>query len=202
MNGSELLVMVGYLIAQMVLVIFVTFGLSRTKYFREVVNNRLTPVNCLIFIVIFGIMSIIGTYLAINYETSKVNMRDFPVVIAGLLGGPVIGTGVGLIGGIERYLEGGATALPCAISTITAGLVAGLVHWYYRQFPKIHVAVITSFFLMVFHMLLVTFISNPSNAGPGISQVIAFPMTLFAVLGMAVFSILYFRKMRPEILNK
>ncbi|OPY34595.1 MAG: 5TMR of 5TMR-LYT [Methanomassiliicoccales archaeon PtaU1.Bin124] len=198
MNGSDYLVMFGYLVAQMVLVIAVTFALSRTRIFKEVITNKLTPFNCIAFIVIFGALAIVGTYLAIDYETSKVNLRDFPVIIAGLLGGPIIGTGAGLIGGIERYLEGGATALPCAISTIMAGAVAGLVHWRYKQFPKVHVAVITSFVLMVVHMVLVATISNPASVGLSIAEVIAFPMTLFAVAGMLLFSVLYFRTMRPS----
>lgn len=198
MDLSEILVMICLLLAEMVLVIAVTFGLSRTRWFKDTVNDKLTPVSCAVFIAIFGTLAIVGTYLAADYETSKINMRDFPVIIAGLLGGPIIGIGVGLIGGIERYFEGGITALPCAISTILSGIIAGFVHNHYKKFPKVHVAVITSFVLIVVHMVLVTFISEPSDAGAEIAGVIALPMIVFAVLGMGIFSYLYFERMVPQ----
>jgi two-component system sensor histidine kinase LytS len=201
MDTSEYLVVISYLFLEMALVILVTYGLSMTKWCKEIVANKLTPVNCLVFIVIFGVLSIIGTYLAADYETSKVNMRDFPVIIAGFLGGPMIGTGAGLIGGIERYFQGGVTALPCALSTILSGIVAGLVHMHYKGFPKMHVAIITSVVLMTVHMVLVAFISDPVDAGTGIVKVIALPMMTFAILGMVVFSYLYTKSWGPKTVN-
>jgi len=198
MDSSEMLVTIGYLLAEMVLVIAVAFCLSRTKWFKEVVNNRLTPVNCIIFIFTFGLLAIAGTYLATDYETSKINLRDLPVMIAGLLGGPIIGIGAGLIGGIERYSEGGVTAVPCMISTVLAGAVAGLVRRHYGKFPKVHVAVVLSFIMIVIHMVLVATISDPADAGADIAEVIALPMAAFAVLGMLLFSFLYFRYMEPK----
>ncbi len=198
MDTSEILMMFLLLTAQMILVIGVVFGLSRTKWFKDVVENRLTPMNCLVFIAIFGALAIAGTYLAADYLTSKVNMRDFPVLIAGFLGGPIVGLGAGIIGGVHRYFEGGATALPCAISTIMSGIVAGLVRIKLKGFPKLPIAVLTSFVLMVIHMTLVAFVSNPPEAGADIATVIAMPMIVFAVIGMMAFSFLYFDRLYPE----
>ena len=195
MNASENLLMILYLLVEMALVITVALGLSRTKWFQDVADHRFTPVNCAVLMITFGALAIAGTYLAADYETSKINIRDLPVVIAGLVGGPVIGIGAGLIGGVHRYFAGGATAIPCAISTVLSGLVAGLVHRYYNGFPKVHVAVVTSFVLAVVHMVLVTFISNPSSVGGDIASVIALPMISFAVIGMASFSVLYLRSL-------
>jgi LytS/YehU family sensor histidine kinase len=52
-----------------------------------------------------------------------INFRELAVMIAGIAGGPVSG----VIGGLHRYTVGGATALPCTISTIAIGLISGLV---------------------------------------------------------------------------
>lgn len=198
MGTNETLVMMAYLLVEMALVITVALGLSRTKWFKEAVKNRLTPINCALLIATFGALAILGTYLAVDYETSKINIRDFPVVIAGLIGGPIIGLGAGLIGGVQRYFVGGATAIPCTISTILSGVVAGLVHRHYGKFPKMHVAIITSFVLAIVHMVLVTFISSPSSVGGDTASVIALPMIAFAVIGMTVFSFMYFRFMGPQ----
>ncbi|MDD1771757.1 MAG: ECF transporter S component [Methanomassiliicoccales archaeon] len=198
MDANETLVMIFYLLVEMALVITVALGLSRTRWFKDAVKDRLTPANCAVLIATFGALAILGTYLAVDYETSKINIRDFPVVIAGLIGGPVLGLGAGLIGGVQRYFAGGATAIPCAISTILSGVVAGLVHRHYGKFPKMHVAIITSFVLAVIHMVLVTLISSPSSVGGDITSVIALPMIAFAVIGMTAFSLMYFRFMEPQ----
>ena len=48
-------------------------------------------------------------------------------MIAGAAGGPIAGTIAGLIGGLHRYSYGGTTAVPCAVSTILIGIIAGVV---------------------------------------------------------------------------
>lgn len=198
MDASELMMMVLILTIQMVLVIGAAYGLTKTKWFREVVEDRLTPVNCLVLIATFGALSVAGTYLAADYQTSKVGMRDFPVLIAGFIGGPIVGLGAGLIGGLHRYSLGGVTALPCAISTILAGLVAGLVRLQFKGFPKPSVAIVTSFIMMVVHLTLAALISDPPEVGADIVSVVALPMIVFAVIGMTVFSLLYFKRLQPE----
>lgn len=45
---------------------------------------------------------------------------------------------------------------------------------------------------MVIHMVLAAFVSNPVGVGMIIAGVIAQPMTMFAVLGIVIFSYLYF----------
>lgn len=198
MESSEVLMMFLLMTVQMALVIGVVFGLSKTRWFREVVEGHLTPTNCLILIATFGALAVAGTYLAADYQTSKVNMRDFPVLIAGFLGGPIIGLGAGIIGGVHRYFEGGATAIPCAVSTILSGLVAGMVRMKLKGFPKLRVAVLTAFIMMVVHMTLVASVSEPRDVGVDIATVIALPMILFAVIGMTAFSFLYFERLYPE----
>ena len=47
--------------------------------------------------------------------------------MAGLMGGPIAGTLVGVIAGAYRYSLGGWTALPCFAATIFAGLFSGLM---------------------------------------------------------------------------
>ncbi|GAA3331753.1 hypothetical protein GCM10020331_089570 [Ectobacillus funiculus] len=55
------------------------------------------------------------------------NTRVMGVGIGGLLGGPLVGLGAGLVaGGIVIFL-GGFTAFACAVSSILAGLAAGWV---------------------------------------------------------------------------
>lgn len=52
---------------------------------------------------IFGLVSIISTYTGVREQGAIVNTRVIGVLAAGLLGGPWVGMGAALIGGLHRY---------------------------------------------------------------------------------------------------
>ncbi len=102
--------------------------ITRTKMFRRVIVKRATRRDTLIFIVVFGAFSIFGTYAGIPLPSGAiVNIRDLSPMVAGLVAGPLVGLGVGLVGGIHRFLLGGFTCLPCGLATILAGFLGGVV---------------------------------------------------------------------------
>ena len=83
------------------------------------------------FTLLFGLFSIFGTYIGIPTSYGAIsNIRDIAPVVAGLVGGPFTGFAVGLIGGSHRLIIGGDSAIACALATILAGLLAGLVYQY------------------------------------------------------------------------
>ena len=62
------------------------------------------------------------------------NTRAIGAVLAGVVGGPVLGAAVGFTGGLHRYALGGFTAFSCGVSTTAEGLLGGLVHlWLLRR---------------------------------------------------------------------
>lgn len=69
----------------------------------------------------------IGVCYASSGSGAIANIRDLGPMLAGLVGGPVIGLGAGAIGGIHRYFLSGFTAIPCALATVIAGLGGGNV---------------------------------------------------------------------------
>lgn len=96
---------------------------------QRVILKRDSRWDKLIFILLFGGFSIMGTTLGIPLKDGIIaNIRDFAPMLAGLIAGPTVGLGAGLIGGIERFFVGGITAVPCGIATILAGLIFGLIH--------------------------------------------------------------------------
>jgi LytS/YehU family sensor histidine kinase len=79
------------------------------------------------FGVAMGILAIFGTLWGMKLaDGTIINVRELAAMIAGAAGGPVGGIIAGLIGGIHRFSAGGATALPCAISTVTIGIFTGV----------------------------------------------------------------------------
>jgi len=76
---------------------------------------------------LLGLLAIFATLMGTTLSDGTIiNVRELAVMIAGVAGGPVSGLTAGVIGGLHRYTVGGATALPCAISTIAIGIISGI----------------------------------------------------------------------------
>nr|WP_279383474.1 LytS/YhcK type 5TM receptor domain-containing protein [Methanobacterium formicicum] len=88
----------------------------------------MTIKNQLILILIFGGISIYGSYSGVDIFGAVANVRDLGPMVAGLIGGPIVGLGAGLIGGLHRLTMGGFTCIPCSLSTILAGVLAGIIY--------------------------------------------------------------------------
>ncbi|MCK9906163.1 hypothetical protein MXD63_40010, partial [Frankia sp. Cpl3] len=101
------------------------------------------------FSILFGLFGIAGTYAGVvvrgeellpafwiyslaGHETIA-SSSLVGVVIGGLLGGPVVGLGAGLITGIHFYSLGGFTALPSGLSAPLTGLLAGFIARFFSQ---------------------------------------------------------------------
>lgn len=120
------------LVERLLLIGFVLFLLSKTEMFEKMLNGSADTFDKLWMILIFGVISIYGTYRGIGYGDIILNFRDLGPMIAGILGGPVIGVLSGVIGALYRYSLGGWTATACMAATIFAGLFAGMFAHYYR----------------------------------------------------------------------
>ena len=112
------------------------FFLIRIRLFRELLHKSAhTPKELLAVTVIFSMFAIFSTWSGVPVEGSLVNVRVIAVMSGGILFGPWVGGIVGIIAGIHRYLidAGGVTAVPCFITSILAGILAGLIN---RKVPK------------------------------------------------------------------
>ena len=124
--------------------------------------------------------------------TTQTDARAIGSVLAGLLGGPVLGASVGISAGIIRYLMGGDAALAGAIGTALAGLVAGLIYLLVlRVRPSMRFNWKVAFFtvcLVEVMMKYFVIITNPPLAkGLAMIQVTAIPNTLGNGIGTALF---------------
>lgn len=99
--------------------------LTRSRSFLSILLGRLSSAQQVWLIAVFSICSIYGTTGAIDLPGVNINFRVIGPMIAGLLGGPVVGLVTGCIGGLYRYSLGGEVAIPSMLGTIAAGLLAG-----------------------------------------------------------------------------
>ncbi|MCW4000646.1 MAG: hypothetical protein NWE93_10440 [Candidatus Bathyarchaeota archaeon] len=118
--------------------IFVLLGTASFMIVVSLIVTGLKPLNAplakkavftkIIVGTVLGLLAIFGTLMGTKLaDGTIINVRELAAMIAGVSGGPVGGTIAGLIGGLHRYTVGGATALPCTLSTVAIGVTAGLV---------------------------------------------------------------------------
>jgi len=98
------------------------------KFFKPRTGVKMVLGAQVTFGVAMGVLAVFGTLWGMKLEDGTIiNVRELAAMIAGAAGGPVGGTIAGVIGGVHRFTVGGATALPCAVATITIGIVTGLL---------------------------------------------------------------------------
>jgi sigma-B regulation protein RsbU (phosphoserine phosphatase) len=184
---TEITKLIVALIKDMVVVVGFFDIFTRTRLFQNVVDKKLTLSDKISLIVIFGLFSIFGTLGGELYKEVYINVRDMGPALAGLLGGPLVGLGAGLIGGIHRYTMGGLTCNACSISTILIGLAGGLIYNYRKgEFISVRGIVIFAILMEIFHLGLGLLISRPFDQVLILLEYAALPMIFNNALGMAL----------------
>lgn len=145
-------------------------------------------------IIVFGAMSICGTLFGVSFDGPIMNARDFGPLAGGLWFGPVIGIGAAVIGAVFRFTIGGASVVPCCISTIIAGVLGSLVYVFLKKNGRkagIVTGVIVAAVVGVIHMLLLCALI-PEGAGVSIAFGIVGIGTLVSIVVCSfVFSLAY-----------
>lgn len=187
------------------IIVSVAFVLTRTPIFRRLINReQINFKEGLYLVVIFGLFGILGTYTGIpvqaksfvpNYgfgpvgqEQALANSRVVGAFIAGLLGGPVVGLGAGLVAGVHRYFLGGFTAFSCGLSTVVEGLLAGFVG---QKFGRVHVPGPVAFaagaLAEALQMVIILLLARPFPRAVELVQLIALPMIVANAAGITIF---------------
>jgi len=179
------------LIQRIAFIAVVAYVFSQTQAFRFVYKEHTSYKEKTVLTLIFSAISIAGTYLGIPIEGAIANVRDMGSIVAGLLGGPLVGVATGLISGIHRISIGGFTALQCGIATILGGILAGYIHSKMKpKNPDWITGVITGVGVIIFSMLLILAFSKPFESALSLAEQVIIPMSLANALGIGVFMII------------
>jgi len=164
--------------------IVITLIMSTSEFMRQ---KRATP-RVLIGIVL-GVLAIYGTAMGTKLaDGTIINVRELAAMMAGLTGGPIAGLLAGIIGGVHRYTLGGATALPCAISTVLIGIIAGLVALYSSR--KLNLVKVAALGLVLESgaMGAILLLVQPLDMAVNIVSQIAFPMIAANTIGLVLWA--------------
>ncbi len=175
---------------------------SRTKFFTNLLDRTVDYKSGIIMMVLFGALSIYGTYGGILLATGATahvrhlgptgaiaEIRDLGPMIAGLVGGPVIGMGAGLIGGIHRYFVGGFLAVPCAVATVLAGLIGGLIYRLRKgNFPHIWQVMLLAVGVELMDIGLTLLVAKPFDEVLTVAKELTVPIVVANGIGAGIFA--------------
>jgi phosphoserine phosphatase RsbU/P len=189
MSSSFVTILIDLVKTASVVVIF-AYLITRSRFFTDLLERKHNYKSRIIIIVCFGVLSIFGTYGGIALPSGAIaNIRDLGPLIAGLVGGPVVGIGAGLIGGLQRYFAGGFVAVPCSIATVVAGLVGGIVYLLRKgRWPHVWQIMLVSAGVELVHMSLTLLIAKPFDQAMGVVQQVIVPMILSNAAGAGIFT--------------
>ena len=165
--------------------VFIYF-FSRSKVYRNTMNKvSITFVQKLFLILFFGAVSILGTYTGFPVKNAIANTRAIGIIVAGLVAGPFVGTGVGLISGFHRYCLGGLTVNAAIISAVIQGYISGYFYKKLKHQKSILIeSLLIGVFLEVIHMLIIIITARPIDAAITLVKLIGPPMIIINSLGI------------------
>ena len=175
---------------QMICVIIVfAYLFTRSRYFVEVFEKRATFRTKIILLIIFGLLSVYGSISGINLSGAVLNVHDLGPIIAGFTCGPIVGVGVGIIGGAFRLTQGGPYMYAAALATILAGLISGAI-WLAnkKEFISTKQAVGYTVLIEVLVSIQQILMVTPPDQVVKIVTLVAIPMILINAVAVFIFS--------------
>lgn len=176
------------LIEGMSVLIVVTYLLTRSQLYTAIIDQQFTLKNRLLILLIGGGFSVYGTLAGMHYNDAILSVRNIGPGVAGLVAGPWVGLGAGIIGGLFRYSQEGFMALGGTLGPMAAGLIWGAV-WLRRRGR--HVSPIEAMLLAVLVEVVRTgfdlFFADPLDQTVQVLAVSVIPIMLANAAGMAIF---------------
>lgn len=129
------------------------------------------------------------------------NTRVLSIGISGLVGGPIIGTSVGVISGVFRYFQGGIDPHIYLTSSIAIGCISGWFAWPSLK-KKHYLTPLQGSFLAIglemVQMACIFFLSSDHQRAWNLIQVIFIPMALVNSIGTGLFLSIILKSLQDE----
>ncbi|MRR15289.1 MAG: serine/threonine protein phosphatase [Deltaproteobacteria bacterium] len=191
------------LINSAAVIVVIAYFLTRSPLFNRVLEKTMTWRDQLLMVLVFGLFSIYGTLAGFPILGGIASIRDLGPTVAGLLAGPLVGLGAGLIGGIHRYLQGGFTAVACGLAPVVAGAAGGIVYFLKRgRLLGVGRAVLLMIGVELIHMAMALFISKPWEQAVAIVTGTLIPIVTANALGIGVYGFIMTNLLKERALEK
>lgn len=170
-------------------VVIVAFVTTQLPAFRRMLSAcRSRKRDVLVLSLFFGSFSALGTWIGFPILGSLVSCKIVGVVAGGLLGGPLVGLGAGVIGAIPRYFLGGFTTGASIVANLAIGCFAGMVNRRYGlKRIDLKLALGTALVSELILKALILTLSKPFEAAWALEKAIALPTALANTFGLVLF---------------
>lgn len=186
-----LIILLENLASRVGIILILALFLSKTGIFKKLVlKQNINNKDKILLSIIFGFFGIIGTYTGIRTQGAIANSRVIGVFVGGLLGGPMVGILSGVIAGGHRFLIdiGGFTAFACAISTLSEGMMGGLLKEKLENTNyRVIFSLIGGFAAEIMQMIIILLVAKPFSDALDLILVIGIPMIIANGIGIAIF---------------
>lgn len=194
------------LFERMGLLLVIAFVLTRTRGFRSLLYHESNIKMSVVHAFVFGIFGIASTITGIVIEADSTIIRDFvwtvesdqlvlgsslvAIVIGGLLGGPFVGFGAGIIAGSHLIFLGGIGWLANGLVNPLTGLLAGLTARFFSQERVISwmKALFIGVFPTVLQMQLLLIFHPNTDEIIAIVDTVGLPLVLSNSIAIAIFT--------------
>lgn len=178
----------------------IILNMSVLLFFAQIIT-KISLVNNIIFyhqntykskiflIIFFGFLGIFATITGVRIENAICNVRSIAIMSAGILFGPVVGIGAGLIAALHRLFLAGNdfTSVACAISTLLAGFIASYYHYRFTKNKCYwHILIIVALTELL-QMGIILLISRPLEQAYQLVSIISLPMIIINAIGVTLF---------------
>ncbi|SHN26368.1 LytS/YhcK type 5TM receptor domain-containing protein [Gracilibacillus kekensis] len=190
------------------LLLLAVFMLTQVPGFRTLLDRDIALDTVIYLAIVFGFIGILGTHtgVLIRMDTLIVESRITDVtsnevligfsmvvvMIAGLLGGPYVGIGAGVITGIYLSFLGGEAWIANSLINPLAGLITGWTGQFFSEERVIAPgkALFIGMFPPVLHMgMLLIFISD-QETGIELVNTIGIPLVVTNAIALAIFTMM------------
>lgn len=186
-----LIILLKNLASRVGIILLLALFLSKTGIFKKLVlKQNIDNKDKILLSIIFGFFGIIGTYTGIQTQGAIANSRVIGVFVGGLLGGPMVGILSGIIAGGHRFIIdiGGFTASACAISTLSEGIMGGLLKQKFENSNyRVMFSLLTGFMAEILQMIIILLVAKPFSDALDLVLVIGIPMIIANGIGIAIF---------------
>ncbi|UOF89984.1 histidine kinase [Fodinisporobacter ferrooxydans] len=191
---------------RMGLFLVLVFMLTRIPSFRSVLDRKFNYKTVCYHSILFGTLGIIATQMGILLAEDRIAPHWFifklgqdemlvgpslvAIVIAGLLGGPFVGFGSGMILGLYTYFLGGDESFANSLIHPLAGILSGATARFFSEERVIAPtkAMFIGMFVPILHMgLLLIFTSTPRHSIALVDR-IGLPLVITNSIAIAIFT--------------
>lgn len=165
-------------------VILIAFTMSKSKIIQKAIEYKEQEKKDIIIVsIVFALLGMIGTYLGINYNGAIVNIRNVSIVAASITCEPIVGGIAGTVASLHRLYYGPliGTTIPCAIGTLLAGVLPGLLYKKYQIKNEYAYGIFSTIFVETISMILIALMIED---GRSIISTIYVPMVIINSLGI------------------